>query len=54
MNFIKFLKENQHVLKKFNRENKAITKYSRERWMMRSNPSVDEGEEGLRVEIENF
>ena len=54
MIFIKFLKDNQHILKEFGRKGGKTEKYNREPWMMRSNPPADEGEEFLRREAESF
>ena len=53
MIFIKFLKDNQKILKEFGRRGNKAEKYNREPWMMRSNPHVDEGEEIIRKETES-
>ena len=53
MIFIKFLKDNQKILKEFGRRGSKADKYNREPWMMRSNPRVDEDEEIIRQETES-
>ena len=53
MIFIKFLKDNQKILKEFGRRGNKAEKYNREPWMMRSRPHVDEGEEIIRKETES-
>ena len=50
---MKFLKDNQLILKELERKISGAEKYNREPWMMRSNPHVDEGEEIIRKETES-
>ena len=51
--FIKFLKNNPNILKKF-RKNNTFAKYSRDPRMMKCNPSLSEVEESIKMEEESF
>lgn len=52
MIFRKFLKDNQKILKEFDKS--ETEKYVRDSWMMQNNPPADVNEEILREEAENF
>ena len=52
--FKKFLKENKNILKELEKKTQEAKPYTRERWMMRSNPIEDKYEEFLRKEAESF
>ena len=54
MIFKKFLKDNQQILVELDKGSSKVEKYTRESWMMRSNPPVDEAEEVLRKEADSF
>ncbi len=54
MVFKKFLKENKNILKQLEKKTAKAKPYTREPWMMRSNPIEDEYEEFLRKEAESF
>ena len=54
MVFKKFLKENKKILKESEKKTQEAKPYTRERWMMRSNPIEDKDEEFLRKEAESF
>jgi len=54
MVFKKFLKENKKILKELEKKTQEAKPYTRERWMMRSNPIEDKYEEFLRKEAESF
>ena len=50
----KYLRNNQSILKRFEKKNSKVRKYNREEWMMRSNPIVDKYEEALNKERDFF
>ena len=52
MVFMKFLKDNQRCLMKF--QNGKVEKYVRDPWMMKTHPPVDEFEEIMRKEETSF
>jgi hypothetical protein len=52
--FKKFLKENKNILKQLEKKTAKAEPYTREPWMMRSNPIEDKYEEFLRREAESF
>ena len=54
MIFKKFLKDNQQILVELDKGSSKVEKYTREPWMMRSNPPADEAEEILRKEADSF
>ncbi|MEE3253625.1 MAG: hypothetical protein VX227_05070 [Nitrospinota bacterium] len=54
MVFKKFLRENEGILKDLEKKSTKAEPYTREPWMIMSNPIEDEYEEFLRKEVESF
>ena len=50
----KFLRENKNILKELEKKSPKAKPYTREPWMMRSNPTEDTYEEFLRKEVGSF